>query len=190
MSRTTSRLRLLGLAEELTDADPPLGDQGVQEALRLILDRAADALVDVARGERTLTRAASATPVVPGRSAGISGTPGSDRSTVDLTGFEVSDTSGPEPADRASCSALAARCQVASTLVLAPPRLSDPSRHSSAVSAPPSALAVGVADCLRELASGLQRYVQDLADTGTASTRQRLHRSLRRAAAHLEAGAP
>jgi hypothetical protein len=54
----------------------------------------------------------------------------------------------------------------------------------------PPALAARVADCLREIASGLQRYVQDLKDTETASTRQRLHRSLRRAAAHLEAGAP
>lgn len=169
MSANPPRRRLLGLAEELADADPHLGDQRAQEALHLVLDRCAHALVDVARGQSTFTRTRSRTS--------CSGATGGDPS-----GFEVG-TADPGPPDRASCSALAARCWVIADALVPAGEPVDPGQG-------PAVLARRLADCLREVASGLQRYVQDLADTETASTHQRLHRSLRRAEAHLEPGAP
>ncbi|MCK0111382.1 hypothetical protein MWU75_04435 [Ornithinimicrobium sp. F0845] len=94
MSGNPSSLPLLGLAEELSACEVPVGDPVTEDALRAILDRVVDAVVDVSLGRSTLSR-----PHPPG--AGVA--PGSTAPTAQL--------------DPVACSALAARCHRAAALL-------------------------------------------------------------------------
>lgn len=94
MSGTPSSLPLLGLAEELSASEAPVGDPVTEERLRSLLDHAVDAIVDVSLGRAELSR-----PHPP--DAGGSDAP----------------APAPSQADLAACSALAARCHRAAALL-------------------------------------------------------------------------
>ena len=91
MSGTSTPLPLLGLAEELSTLDAPLGDRSLELQVRHLLDRVADAVVDLAQGRTDLSR-------------------------PDLSAPSAAPQGG-QPLDRVACSALAARCRRASGLV-------------------------------------------------------------------------
>lgn len=91
MSGTSTPLPLLGLAEELSTLDAPLGDRSLELQVRHLLDRVADAVVDLTQGRTDLSR-----PDLPAPSAA---------------------PLGEQPLDRVACSALAARCRRASGVV-------------------------------------------------------------------------
>ena len=84
--------KLLGLAEELTASEAPVGDPATEQMVIGLLDRLADAIVDVAVGRDSLAR-----PRPPAGAA----------------------TAEPGAAhlDAATCSALAARCHQAAHAV-------------------------------------------------------------------------
>ncbi|USQ75269.1 hypothetical protein [Ornithinimicrobium cryptoxanthini] len=91
MSGTSTPLPLLGLAEELSTLDAPLGDRSLELLVRHLLDRVADAIVDLTQGRTDLSRPdLPAPPHVP---------------------------TGELPLDRVACSALAARCRRAAGVV-------------------------------------------------------------------------
>lgn len=83
-------LPLLGLAEELSGVETIVGDPATEDFLRRLLDRVVDAVVDVAQGRSTLSRA-HPPPVPPS-------VPAQERPAAS------------DAVDRAACSALAARC--------------------------------------------------------------------------------
>lgn len=153
MPGTSTPLPLLGLAEELSALDAPVGDRHLELLVRHLLDRVADALVDLTQGRTDLSR-----PDLPAPS-------------------HV--PTGEQPLDRVACSAVAARCRRAAGLV---------AQWGQQVAGDSRPLAERVVTSLQLLADGLQRLVQDVPDEPPAAARQRLQRTVRRAAATL--GAP
>lgn len=91
MSGTSTPLPLLGLAEELSTLEAPLGDRSLELLVRHLLDRQADAIVDLTQGRSTLSR-----PDLPAPPHAVA---------------------GEQPLDRVACSAVAARCRRAATTV-------------------------------------------------------------------------
>lgn len=154
MSGNPMSLPLLGLAEELSASEVPVGDPTTEALVRGLLDRVTDAIVDVTLGRATLTG-----PTPP--AVHVAAPP----------------TAGADHLDPASCSALAVRCHRAAALLHEQPEVP---------------LAASVAECLTTVADGLQRWTQDVRDARVPrpEARQHLRRTLRRAAAVLDAGAP
>lgn len=91
MSGTSTPLPLLGLAEELSTLEAPLGDRSLELVVRHLLDREADAIVDLTQGRTDLSRRDLPAP---------SQAP-----------------PGEQPLDKVACSAVAARCRRAARLV-------------------------------------------------------------------------
>lgn len=98
MSGTSTPLPLLGLAEELSTLDARLGDPAVELMVRHLLDRLADAIVDVTQGRTSFSR-----PDLPVPAGALP------------SGDQV--PSGGQTVDRLACSALAARCARASRVM-------------------------------------------------------------------------
>lgn len=168
---TPTALRLLGLAEQLSVLEVSLGDPADDALLRELLDRCADAIVDVAQGRKTLSRPAPSPMSTTPNGAGETTTP----SGAGEAPRPDSARSSREVIDAVSCSALAARCHHAAHLL---------GEH------PDQVLARPVAESLRSVADSLQRLVQDLPDQAPSVARQRLLRGLRRGAALLDLAAP
>lgn len=160
MSGTSTPLPLLGLAEELSTLDARLGDPAVELMVRHLLDRLADAIVDVTQGRTSLSR--PDLPLQPGARPSADQVP-----------------SGDQVVDRIAASALAARCARAARLVA----------HWDETHGEDQTLAKRVGASLDLLAGGLQRLVQDVPDEVPTMARQRLQRTLRRAVAALGAPA-
>ncbi|HLS44317.1 MAG TPA: hypothetical protein VK045_02675 [Ornithinicoccus sp.] len=164
----TSTLPLLGLADELSASEAPLGDEVAEGLLRHLLDRVVDGIVDVTQGRHTLSRPDAPSPDVPRPSDAASPStqpPVGRASASRMTGV----------ADRGECSALAARCHRAAALLR---RCDD------------QTLASHIVVCLETTGSALQRLVQDRSDEPPGVARQRLLRTLRAAAAVLDEAAP
>lgn len=164
MPGTPSLLPLLGLAEELSASETPVGDPVTDEQVRRLLDHVVDAIVDVTLGRAELSRPhpwEEGGPGVPAPSA------------ADITADIATHTA----TDVAACSALAARCHRAASI------LADVEDQR---------LAESVGACLTVIANGLQRLAQDVRDNRVpqTQTRQQLRRTLRRAATLLGATAP
>lgn len=164
MSASPALLPLLGLAEELSAAEPHLHDPTAEALLRHLLDRIVDTLVDVAQGHDRPTRATSLPDL-------------DDPGLADITA-----------ADAASCSALAGRCHRAAARLEGLGGMDGVDGPEQEGLVQP--LAVRVAQCLRLLAGGLQELVQDLPREDPPVMRQRFLRALRRAITHLDGAAP
>lgn len=161
MSTPTPDVRLLRLAEEIGVLDATVGAPVLQERLRETLDRTAHAVVDLALGHTRPT---------PGRDLRQRASGRGPRRPVPGPDARQPAPGVPVPsADRASCSALAARAHSAAAQ-LAPAQ----------AMVPDTPMAQAVRAALIAVADGLQDYAQDLADPALPDP-PRAHRGLDRA---------